>query len=173
MSNAEIKKAVFSINADSARGDDGFTTRFFQTYWEIVENDVIAVARNFFSGGRLLKSFNHTHMCLIPKVNDTREMAQVRPIGLCSMFYKVISKIMVHWMQKFMNRIVTANQSTFVKGRLISENILVAHECMHYLKNKRVGGTFEMILKLDMSKAYDRVEWSFLWFVMSKLVFDR
>ena len=66
-----------------------------------------------------------------------------------------------------MNRIISANQSLFVKGRLISENILVTHEYMHYLKNKRLGSSFEMALKLDMSKVYDRVEWSFLWFIMA------
>ena len=89
-------------------------------------------------------------------------MKQVRPISLCSIFYKIISKIMVYRMQGFISRIISSNQSTFVKGRLIFDNILVAHEWMHYLKNKRAGTLFEMALKLDMSKVYDRVEWSFL-----------
>ena len=116
--------------------------------------------RSFFIGGRLLKSFNHTHICLIPKVNDTRDMSQVRPIRLCLVFHKIISKVLVHRLQKYMNRIISANQSTFVKGRLIFYNILVAHECMHYLKNKRSGVSYEMALKLDMSKVCDRMEWS-------------
>ena len=89
-------------------------------------------------------------------------MKQVRPISLCSIFYKIISKIMVYRMQGFISKIISSNQSTFVKGTLVSDNILMAHECMHYLKNKRAGTLFEMALKLDMSKAYDRVEWSFL-----------
>ena len=80
---------------------------------------------------------------------------------------------MVHRLQKLMNKIISANQSAFVKGRLILDNILVAHECMHYLKNKRTGSTCEMALKLDMSKAYDRIEWRFLWFMMGKLGFDK
>lgn len=71
-----------------------------------------------------------------------------------------------------MNKIISANQRAFVKGRMISNNILVAHECIHFLKNKRMGESFEMALKLDMSKAYDRVEWSFLWFIMEKLGFS-
>ena len=120
----------------------------------------------------MLRSFNHTHIYLIPKVNDAKDMSQVRPISLCSVFYKIISKILVHRLQKHMNKIISPNQSAFINGRLISDNILVAHECMHHLKNKRMGGEFEMALKLDMSKAYDRVEWSFLWFIMEKLGFD-
>ena len=57
-----------------------------------------------------------------------------------------------------MNKIISANQSAFIKGRSISDNILMVHEHMHYLKNKRGGGSHELALKLDMSKAYDRVD---------------
>ena len=77
---------------------------------------------------------------------------------------------MVHRLQKFMNKLISANQSAFIKGRLISDNILVAHECIHFLKNKRHGGS-DLALKLYMSKTYDRVEWSFVWFIMRKLGF--
>ena len=61
-----------------------------------------------------------------------------------------------------MNKLISANQSAFVKGRLISDSILVAHESMHFLKNKRTSNAFDRALKLDMSKTYDRVEWSFV-----------
>ena len=61
-----------------------------------------------------------------------------------------------------MNKLISANQSAFVKRILISDNILVAHECMHFLKNKRSGESYDFALKLDMSKAYDSVEWSFV-----------
>ena len=99
-------------------------------------------------------------------------MSKVRPISLRLVVYKIVSKVLVHRLQKYMNRIINANQSAFLKGRLISDNILVAHECMHHLKNKRSGDSFEMALKLDMSKAYDCVEWSFPGFIMQELGFD-
>ena len=85
--------------------------------------------------------------------------------------YKILSKILVHRLQKFMNKIISANQSSFIKGRLISDNILVVHECIHFLKNKRMSNNFDLTLKLDMSKACDRMEWSFVWFIMEKLGF--
>ena len=63
---------------------------FFQFYWDIIDSDVFAAIRSFFPGGRILRSFNHTHICLIPKVDNKRDMSQVRSISLCSVFYKII-----------------------------------------------------------------------------------
>ncbi len=77
---------------------------------------------------------------------------------MSTVMYKIISKVMVHRLQGIVNKIISPNQSAFLKGRLISDNILIAHECMHYLKSKRSGAEHEMAIKLDMSKAYDRVE---------------
>ena len=106
----------------------------------------------------MLKSFNHTQISLIPKIKNASSMGQVRPISLCTVFYKIISKILMHRLQRFMNRLINANQIALIKGRLISDNMLVAHECMHFLKNKRNSNTFDLVLKLDISKAYDRVK---------------
>ncbi|PWG74630.1 hypothetical protein DF186_16900, partial [Enterococcus hirae] len=89
---------------------------------------------------------------------------QVRLISLFSVFYKIIFKVFVYRFQGMMNRLISFTQSVFIKGRLISDNILIIYECMHYLKNKKRGFENEMALKLDMSKEYDRVEWYFFWF---------
>ena len=96
VTESKIKNVVFSINDEGALEDDGFTTKFFQFYWDMVFGDVIKEIKSFFAGDRLLKSFNHTQICLIPKITDTRDMDQVRPISLCSVFYKIISKVLVH-----------------------------------------------------------------------------
>ena len=168
----EVKRATFSIHPQSAPGDDGMTAKFFQSFWNILSGDVFRAVKSFFSGGRILKGFNHTQICLIPKISDAKDMTQVRPISLSSVFYKIISKVFVHRLQGMMNRLISPTQSAFIKGRLISDNILIAHECMHYLKNKKRGLENEMALKLDMSKAYDRVEWHFLWFILERFGFD-
>ena len=67
--------------------------------------------------------------------------------------------------------IITPNQSAFVPRKLISDNILIAYELTHYLLNKREGDLGYAAIKLDMSKAYDRVEWSFMRDMMRKLGF--
>ena len=119
-----------------------------------------------------MKSFNHINICLVPKVPDMSDMTQIRPISFSSIVYKIILKVLVHRLQGCMNKVISPTQSAFLKGRLISDNILITHECMHYLKQKKRGLEYEMTLKLDMSKAYDRVEWHFLWFIMEKLGFE-
>ncbi|XP_072075672.1 uncharacterized protein [Arachis hypogaea] len=76
VSMEEVKRAAFSVHPQSAPGDDGFTAKFFHTFWSIVGRDVFSAMKSFFSGGRLLRSFNHTHICLIPKVPGAKDMSQ-------------------------------------------------------------------------------------------------
>ena len=75
-------------------------------------------------------------------------------------------------MKKFLPQIITKHQSAFTKNRLIFDNILVAFETLHSMKNHKTGKNGYMALKLDMSKAYDRVEWSILEEIMRRLGFE-
>ncbi|XP_016207207.1 uncharacterized protein LOC107647664 [Arachis ipaensis] len=75
----EVKRATFSVHAQGAPGDDGFTAKFFHFFWDIVGGDVFKAVRSFFHSGRILKSFNHTQICLIPKVPDASDMTQSAP----------------------------------------------------------------------------------------------
>lgn len=115
----------------------------------------------------MLKGVNHTVLTLIPKVKDVQTMKDLRPISLCNMLYKVISKILTSRLQPYMNSIIGDEQSAFIRGKLISDNILLNHD----LKQKRYGKNFNMPLKLDVNKAYDCVQWSYLHHVLTCLGF--
>lgn len=85
-------------------------------------------------------------------------MADLSPISLSNVVYKVVSKILVNRLKSILNGIIFASQNTFIPGRLISDNVTISHEVMYYIKRNGIGKTGWMALKLDMSKAYDCVE---------------
>ncbi|KAL0344527.1 UNVERIFIED_CONTAM: putative mitochondrial protein [Sesamum radiatum] len=117
------------------------------------------------------KDLNATHIVLIPKCKRPEHLSQFRPISLCNVVYKIASKTIANRLKVFLDRIISPVQSAFVPGRLISDNILLAFEINHFLNTKSKGKQGWMAMKLDVSKAYDKVEWSFLEQVMSKLGF--
>ncbi|KAG8479241.1 hypothetical protein CXB51_029714 [Gossypium anomalum] len=95
-----------------------------------------------------------------------------RPISLCTVIYKIIAKTVANRLQRVLDVYVDAAQSSFVPGRLITDNVLLAYEVLHSFKNKNSSRKGFMTLKLDMRKAYDRVEWPFIKGVMSKMGFS-
>ena len=99
-------------------------------------------------------------------------MSQFRPISLSNVLYRVFSKVLANRLKKIMPQLTSEHQSAFLSDRLITDNIMVAFETLHYMRNHCAGKTGYMALKLDMSKAYDRVEWEFMEKVMRKMGFN-
>ncbi|CAN1246044.1 LINE-1 retrotransposable element ORF2 protein [Linum grandiflorum] len=171
-STAEIKKAVFSIASSKSPGSDGFTAGFYHKFWPLIGPDICDGVQAFFHSNRMLRSINHTWLTLIPKIPGADSMTQVRPIGLCQMLYKIISKLLATRLAVVLPSLISNTQNGFVPNRAISENVIVAHEVMHYLKRKTTGKKHFMAVKLDMEKAYDRIEWEYLFSIMRKLGFS-
>ncbi|KAL0434060.1 UNVERIFIED_CONTAM: hypothetical protein Slati_2740300 [Sesamum latifolium] len=102
---------------------------------------------------------------LFPKCdesNDPEMVSHFRPISLCNVIYKIVSKSVANTIKPFISSIISETQSAFIPGRLIIDNILVAFELNHFLKSKTCGKKGFAAVKLDMSKAYDWIEWRFL-----------
>ena len=95
-----------------------------------------------------------------------------RPIGLCNVVYKIISKILANKLKGLLSGINDESCSAFVQGRMIFDNIMVDHETIHAMKSRKSGKIGWLAAKLDMSKAYDMIEWDYLKRVMRKMGFS-
>ena len=104
-------------------------------------------------------------------MKNPKTITDYRPISLCNVASKLASKTIANRLKGVLREVVGENQSAFVSERLITDNVLVAHEIMNHIHRKRKGKYGEIALKLDMSKAYYRVEWECLQLIMQKLGF--
>ena len=123
---------------------------------------------SWLNSGILPEPINHTLITLIPKIVNPEHMSEFHPISLCNILYKIYFKVLANRLKKFLPSLISEHQSAFAKDRLISNNILVAFETLHHMKNHDSRKHGFMAIKLDMSKAYDRVEWVYLERLMEK-----
>ncbi|KAK9993463.1 hypothetical protein SO802_023166 [Lithocarpus litseifolius] len=167
----EVKVALFQMGPTKAPRPDGMNALFYQKFWHVVGDSVVLVVLEFLNNDNMLPDINHTNIVLIPKVKNPERMSQFRPISLCNVIYKIISKVLANRLKQVLPQIISPTQSAFVLGRLITDNVLVAYETLHTMHSRKKGKKGYMALKLDISKAYDRVEWHFLHRIMEKLGF--
>lgn len=98
-------------------------------------------------------------------------MAEYRPIALCNVYFKIISKLLSLRLKPVLSSIISEHQSAFIPERAIQDNILITHEVLHFLKASKAEKRCTMAVKTDMSKAYDIVEWGFIAKVLKRLGF--
>lgn len=157
------------MSPDSAPGPNGFTGHFFHACWEFIGNDVVEGVQGFFCGHPLPRSFTCSLISLIPKVDLPKYCANFRPISLCNFIYKVISRVLSDRLVEVLPILISEEQGAFVKGRAIVHNLSLAKEMIKHLGHRGRGRN--VIFKLDMSKAYGRLEWDFLFAVLKKFGF--
>ncbi|XP_070044572.1 uncharacterized protein [Nicotiana tomentosiformis] len=170
VSGYEVREAIFDMSPASLAGPDGFNSTFYHKCWSIIATDVIEFVKSFFNGNNLTRFYSHTCLVLIPKVESPSTLAEFRPIGLSNFSAKIISKILARRLNPLLPKLISENQSGFVKGRLITYNVLLTQEIIHGISDPNTGGN--MVIKLDMAKAYDRVSWEFLLSVIRNFDFS-
>ncbi|XP_018473859.1 uncharacterized protein LOC108845090 [Raphanus sativus] len=159
------------MHPEKAPGPDGMPALFYQKFWDIVKDDLTLMVNKFLTDGIMPDGLNETNICLIPKTTKPNDMAQFQLISLCNISYKIISKVLCQRLKKVLPGLILETQSAFVAGRQISDNIMIAQEIFHALRTKPSGCNKRMAIKTYMSKAYDRMEWSFIEAVMRKMGF--
>ena len=119
---------------------------------------VVNAVLDFLNFGHMVSEINHTHLVLIPKIKAPDKISDFRHISLCNVIYKIISKVLANRLKPILPHIISPTQSAFVPGCLITDNVLVAYETLHTMNGHKKGKKGSLALKLDISKAYDRVE---------------
>jgi len=168
---AEVVFALSEMHPLKAPGLDGFPTAFYQKSWATTGSEVCRAVLHFLNGGLLDTKLNATNLVLIPKISNPSRVSEYRPISLCNVIYKLISKVLANRLKRVLPSVISLEQSAFIPGRLITDNVLVAFETLHTMDTRLKGKEGFMVLKLDMSKAYDRLEWDFLEAIMRKMGF--
>ncbi|CAA6673962.1 unnamed protein product [Spirodela intermedia] len=141
-----IQDVVFSMSRNRTPRPDGFPTDFYTSCWDIVGTNIVHAVKEFFS----------TFITLIPKVTNPTSFRDFRPISLCNVCYKVVSKIITIRLRTFLDRLISPEQCRFVKGCHIHDNIMLVHELTQSFDQDIRGSN--VIIKLDMEKAFDRIE---------------
>lgn len=151
-----FEKVILNANIDKDPGVDGFNPDFSKACWEIIKWDVISAIKDFFFlNGHLLKQVNATSIMLVPKIQNLVTFADYRPILVCKVIYRFITKIMANKHKNILSEIIDDNQHAFIKVCLIWENSFLCQELfLHYNKNQVVPN---MSIKIDIYKAYDSV----------------
>jgi hypothetical protein len=129
-------------------------------------DEVTGAVLHILRGDDSPEGVNKTSIVLIPKVASPEELGQFRPINLCNVIYKIASKVLANHLKVILPEIIFEEQSAFVPWRLITYNIIAAYECLHFMKRNGARKHQHCALKLDMRKAYDHVEWSYLRAIM-------
>lgn len=160
------------MHKDKAPGPDGFNPIFYKKFWGWIGPDIIQAGIQWLDTGSFLDKLNNMNVVLIPKCEQPQSVRDLRPISLCNLVYKIISKVLCNRLKRVLPSLIDESQLAFQSGRSIQDNAIIAFESLHGIKNKRWGKVGEVAVKIDISKAYDRVNWRYLEGVLRRMAFS-
>lgn len=121
---------------EKSPGYDGLNPGFYQAYWSIVGSDVVKFCQLFLDIWELPSNVNRTVVCLISKKKNHIQMTDIRPISLCTILFRILSKVMANRLKQCLPNLISDNQSAFIHNRLLTDNALIAFELNHYIRRK-------------------------------------
>jgi hypothetical protein len=165
----ELEYILRSFQKGKSPGPDGFTIEFYLGFFEFLKEDLIKVVRESQRSGKVLGALNSTFIALIPKKQDSGAFEDFRSISCCNLIYKLISKIIAQRLKPILNEIIFEEQFGFLFKRQIHDAVSLAQETLHTVHRQKQAA---FAVKLDLSKAYDRVNWTFLRLLLIQIGFE-
>ena len=162
----EIHNTLKGFEHSKSPGPDGWTVDFFLHFFDLIGPELLAMVEESRTKGQVCGALNSTFVALILKSDKPESFAGYRPISLCNLAYKIISKIIAERLKKGLSKGISEEQFGFLENCQITDAIVVAQEALHSVKIK---GNKALILKLDLIKSYDRVDWHFIRLVLLQI----
>jgi hypothetical protein len=128
---------------DKAPGPDGFTLHFYKKCWHIIKKDFTRMVRFAHKAKKLGGATNSSFLALLPKEHGASSLNRFRPISLCNISYKILSKIIANRLNPLLSSLILPNQGGFVAGRQIWDNFILVQEAIH--ASSAFGGTLEWL----------------------------
>ncbi|GAU24354.1 hypothetical protein TSUD_49430 [Trifolium subterraneum] len=145
----EFCKAAFSMHPDKSPGPDGLIPGFYRKFWPICGREIFESCCFWHEEGHFPPDINDTNIALVAKVDRPESMKDLRPISLCNVVYKILSKVLANCLKCVLPKCISDSQAAFVPGRDILDNALKAFEVLHHMKYKSRGKEGLVALKLD------------------------
>ena len=163
----EVWQVIKELPADRAPGPDGFIGAFYQKTWPIIKEEVMkAMFKLYVGDGRNFGKLNRAVITLIPKKLGAELVGDFRPISLVHSFAKLFTKVLSSRLRPKLQELVSVNQSTFIKGRILHDNFMLVRQLARKINKRKEKG---LLLKLDISRAFDSISWAFLFEVLRKM----
>lgn len=152
------RRTLFKMHSEKALSPDGMNATFFQKCWHIIGDDIFSHCCKWLNRGEFPPTVNDTTIALIPKKPKSNSTNDLSPIALCNVVQKLVANVLANRLKALLPRIISLSQLAFVPRRLITDNVMVAFEVIHHMKNKGRCSVGEVALKIGIKKAYDRVD---------------
>jgi hypothetical protein len=165
----ELKEVMRSFQKDKSPGPYGWTIEFVLGFFDLLGQDILKLVEEIRITGQMPLSLNSTFIALIPKKDNPDTLDDFRPISLCNCIYKIVSKIVARRVKRILSDKILSEQFGFLEGRQIHEALGVAQEALHSIKSRKLKS---VVLKNDLSKAYDRVSWLYIRLLLTHLGFS-
>ncbi|GKV44022.1 hypothetical protein SLEP1_g51253 [Rubroshorea leprosula] len=164
---AEAVKGNLEIRSETEKGKQAKGEK--EQIWDVIKGDMMGFVDDFHKNGRLVRGSNCSFIVLLPKVTNPQKIEEFRPISLIGVMYKVIAKLLANRINSVLDNIIGECQMAFIKGRQIVDSIVIANETIDAAKRNKIAS---FVLKVDFEKAYDKVCWKFLDYMISRMGFD-